>query len=175
MFTRRVITLSIMLLFATVALTGCTPVEEQDTVSALEAALKSLMQNRALVEQFGRDIKTSVDPTDPHYADLMESYEEARDSYNHFLDVVELEVAARHPKTELEPSVKAAQDATASFLAEATRTLKPHSTLRGEAFQRAIVIPDNLAIQLRRLPKSDRREIISRFSEPVRVRAWGQL
>jgi hypothetical protein len=175
MISLRKFTLGAIVAVALLSITGCTPTEEQDSVTALQAALSSLMQNRSLVEQFGRDIKSSVDPTDPSYSQLMESYESARDSYNHFLDTVELEVAAHHSNAELAPSAKDAQNATTSFLASATRALQPNSDLRGIAFRRAIVIPENLTTALRCLPKRDRRELISRFGDQVRVRSWGQL
>jgi len=144
-------------------------------IGALQAALTSLVQNKSLAEQFVRDVKTSVDPTDPVYQQVMESYEEARDSYNNFLNSVELAAKTNQSKPDLSESAESAQNATADFLESATKTLRPNANTRGIAFRRAIVLPEGLPKDLSELPKKSRQDVINHFDREVRWRSWRQL
>ena len=92
---RNLLALALALLMLP-TITGCTPTEESETISGLQTALSDLTQNRSLTEQFVRDVKASVDPGDPAYVQAMESYQDARDSYNRYLDNVE---SGRKPET----------------------------------------------------------------------------
>jgi hypothetical protein len=130
------------------------------------------------MEQYGRDVKTSVDPSDPSYSDLMQSYEEARDEYNHYLDEVESDVTthhSHHSTAALAPAVRKAQDATSQFLAHATRTLDPNSGIRGVEFRKAVIFPQSLTRDLHHVPETYRQDLISTFDEQVRMRSWGRL
>lgn len=154
---------------------GCTPTEETNTLAALQSALSTLVANRTLSEQFVRDVKTSVDPTDPAYQQAMESYEEARDSYNHFLDTVEDGAAkGKHTRQQMQLDLDA-QNSAAGFLQDATRALKPSMNTRGIDFRRAIQIPANLAANLHRLPRHQRGALVEQFDNQVRWRSWGQM
>jgi len=165
----------ICLALALTTLTGCTPDQASETLTALQNGLTALSENRSLAEQFVRDIKTNVDPKDPAYREAMESYEEARDSYNQFLDNVELASKSSHPSTNLFPVMEEAQNSTADFLEGATRILKPEANTRRVHFNRAVVLPDNLAEHLHQLPKHDREVLVDKFDKQVRWRSWRQL
>lgn len=168
-------TLLVAIAFSFVELVGCTPAEKQEITSDLQTALADLTQNRALMEQFGRDVKSSVDPTDPTYSNLMQSYEEARDEYNHYLDQVELAASTHNSSDALIPSIQRAQEASTQFLSGATRTLAPNSNVRGLAFRKAVVFPESLTRDLNLVPKRMRRNLINTFDDQVRMRSWGKL
>jgi hypothetical protein len=156
-------------------MSGCTPLEEEQTLTDVQAALSQLTQNRAMAEQFGRDIKTNVSPSTTTYADLMESYEEARDSYNHFLNAVESDGMGRASQDVVTPSMTDAQNATYDFIEAASKTLNPGGDVRGVSIRRAIKMPVNLPAQLQRIPKAERRRLVKQFGEQVQWRSWGQL
>lgn len=168
--------LGLGILATTTMVTGCTSKEVNDTLASVETALSDLTQNRALAEQFVRDLKSGLAPSDPNYEDARNSYEDARDAYNRFLDTaedVEKPTSARSLKSsdaELD-----ARNATAEFLADATAALKPDAKTRHIPFARAVAIPENIGQSLRKLPKRERERLISRFDRQVRWRSWGQL
>lgn len=163
------------LLTATFALCGCTPTQESETLTGLQTALTDFTQNRSLTEQFVRDIKSSTDPGDPAYLQAMESYQDARDVYNRYLDALESGKREGTSRSLRSATPLAVQNATADFLADATRALKPSLTTRRVAFQRAIVLPENLPTTLARMPKKARNELIDQFDDQIRWRSWGQL
>jgi hypothetical protein len=163
------------LLTSLVALTGCTPAEETQAITYLQGALTDLSQNRALTEQFVRDIKSTANPDDPSYSQAMDSYEDARDTYNRYLDDVESGVPQDGARSLHHSSPRDVENATADFLQDATRALKPSLNTRKIAFQRAVVVPDNLQATLAKLPKKARRNITEQFDDQVRWRSWGQL
>lgn len=163
------------LLLVATCTSGCTTKEESDTLGALQSALSSLVQNRTLAEQFVRDVKTSMDPTDPSYQQAMETYEEARDSYNRFLDTVESGTKTRNSHLREAQIEVNAQDSTAQFFQDATRALRPSINARAIDFRRAVVIPDHLQKNLRKLPKGARQSLVEQFDGQVRWRAWGQM
>jgi hypothetical protein len=156
-------------------LTGCNPTEESDTISDLQTALSDLTQNRSLTEQFVRDIKSSLDPGDPAYVQAMESYQDARDVYNRYLDSVESGRKQNDERSLRGASPRDVQNATADFLADATRALKPSVNTRKIAFQRAVVIPENLPSNFTSLPKKVRNRIIDNVDDQVRWRSWSQM
>jgi hypothetical protein len=169
----------LLILAAAIALpciTGCNSQDEADTVAVLQSALSDLQQNRALAEQFVRDVKESVPPSDPNYQQALDSYEDARDAYNHYLDVVE-NPQGKHASRSLrsEEAITDARNATAEFLADATTALRPSVSTRHIQFQRAVVIPDNLQRSLRKMPKGARDYLTDQFDGQVRWRSWGQL
>ena len=177
-FTRKLFSPAVttgIVLALCVFIAGCTPQEKVDTVAALQSALSTLVANRTLAEQFVRDVKSSVSPNDPTYQQAMESYEEARDSYNRFLDSVEYgAVKGQSPRNEMQLGMDA-QDSTAGFLQDATRALKPSMNTRSINFRRAVEIPDGLASDLHRLPRRARGALVQRFDDQVRWRSWGQM
>jgi hypothetical protein len=156
-------------------ITGCTPEEEQKTVAALQSGLSSLVQNRTLAEQFVRDVKASVGPNEPGYQQAMESYNEARDSYNHFLDVAESAAKEGHISSRQAQLAVDAQDSTADFFQDATRALKPALSTRGVDFRRAVIIPEDLQRSLGKLPKRDRQSLVDQVDKQVRWRSWDEV
>ena len=154
---------------------GCTPAEETAIITQLQTALNSLQQNRALTEQFVRDIKATVSPADPGYVQAMESYQDARESYDHFLDGVETNGRSMTTRSMRLSGPTEVRNAAADFLADATSVLKPDVNTRRIPFQRAIVIPDDLQAALQKLPKHSREKLINQFDDQIRWRSWGQL
>src|ERR1700693_5339964 len=74
-------------------LTGCSEAEVQAVTSGVTGALTALEGNKALAEQFVRDVKTHMPSADPQYESIMETYGQARDDYNKYLS--QIEAAAR--------------------------------------------------------------------------------
>ena len=175
MLLRRKIFHQLLTLSISLCLVGCTPTEKAELVAQLQTALNGLEQNRSLTEQFVRDIKATVDPADPGYVQAMESYQDARDSYNHFLDGVETNGRALTERSLRQADPMEVRNVTADFLADATSVLKPSLNTRRIPFQRAIVIPQELQGTLQKLPKKARDRLIDKFDDQVRWRSWGQL
>ncbi len=165
----------LLLLGSSICLAGCTPSEEVQTITDLQAALSALTQNRSLTEQFVRDVKSSADPGDPAYVQAMESYQDARDVYNRYLDAVESGGKRDSDRSLRHSSPRDVQNATADFLADATRVLKPSANTRKISFQRAVMVPDNLEGSLAKLPKKARQKITEEFDDQVRWRSWSQM
>ena len=155
---------------------GCSAKDESETVAVLQSALSDLTQNRSLAEQFVRDVKASVPPADPNYQQALDSYEDARDAYNHYLDTVE-NPSGKGSSRSLRSveAITGARNATAEFLADATTALRPDVATRRIQFQRAVVIPDDLQRSLKKLPKTARDYLTDQFDGQVRWRSWGQL
>jgi len=154
---------------------GCTPAEEQEALTQMQTALSNLEQNRSLTEQFVRDIKATVDPSDPGYLQAIQSYEDAREAYDHYLDAVETNGKALTSRSLRIYGPNEVRNATADFLADATAVLKPSVNTRRIPFQRAIVVPDDLQANLHKIPKKVRDKMIDGFDTQVRWRTWGQL
>ena len=95
-----------------------------ESVAALQAALSSLQANRALTEQFVRDVKAGIDPSDPAYAETMESYQTARELYDRYLDGIEDGEKASHSRSLRHVTPVDVQNAAADFLADADNGLE---------------------------------------------------
>lgn len=160
---------------STLLVCGCTGTQEAETVTALQNALTNLVQNRSLTEQFVRDVKSSTDPSDPAYVEAMESYQDARDLYNRYLDAVESGTPVEKDRSLRHASPRDVENVTADFLSEATRALKPSVDTRRVAFQRAVMLPENLQTTLSKLPKKAREHLINQFDDQVRWRSWSQM
>jgi hypothetical protein len=167
--------LNLIIMVFAASLTGCTSTEVSDSIAALQAALASLQANRALTEQFVRDVKASIDPGDPAYAQVMDSYQTARETYDRFLDGVEDGGKTTYSRSLRHVAPIDVQNAAADFLADATSALKPNLNTRRIPFQRAVVVPTDLGPALKRLPKKAREHIIDQFDQQVRWRQWAQL
>lgn len=163
-------------LIATPLTTGCNSKDEAATVAILQSALSNLNQNRSLVESFVRDVKENDSPDDPNYQQALDSYENARDAYNHYLDVIENPEDKNSTRSmRSQEAISDARNTTAQFLADATAALRPNVSTRSIQFQRAVVIPDDLQAALQKLPKKARAYLTDRFDSQVRWRSWGQL
>lgn len=157
-------------------MSGCNAKDEAATIAIMQNALSDLTQNRSLVEQFVRDVKSSVPPSDQNYQQALNSYDDARDAYNHYLDTIE-NPSGKNSSRSLRSveAEEAARSASAEFLADATTALKPTVATRHIEFQRAIVLPDDLQHALKTLPKNQRDYLTDRFDSEVRWKPWGQL
>jgi hypothetical protein len=173
--TRRRILIVPVIAVACVWVTGCTQTEESEVLSAVQGAVDSLAQNRALIEQFGRDIQSQVDKQDQQYPELMEQYEEARDAYNQYLDVAEQSAVDGVQKGDLDRSARVVRNTSAKFMENATRALAPNMNVRGIAVRNAIDLPPGVAEALKKIPKKQRKAIIHKYVENLRVRSWGNL
>ncbi len=155
---------------------GCTSKEESDTISLIQNALSDLSQTRAMSEQFVRDVKSNVSPVDPNYERIQESYDNARDANNHFLDTIEgAEKTDNSRSLRTSDAMINARNATADFLADATSALRPSAQTRHIPFAQAVEIPDDIPRSLRKLRKSDRAVLIDRIDRQVRWRSWSNL
>lgn len=162
----------IVVLLSFTIITAC---DSAEAISALSSAAHELAANRSLAEQYVRDIKASVDTNDPAYGEMMESYQQARNTYNHFLDLIKLAAKQEKPSKEsLKMTAEEARSSAVEFVAGATRSLAPTLATRNVRFEKAIVIPQSLPECLYRIPKKYREEAINQLDE-VRWRAWGQL
>lgn len=155
--------------------TGCNGKDEAATVAILQTALSQLTQNRSLVEQFVRDVKSSVPPSDPRYQQVLDSYDNARDAYNHYLDTIENDNTHSSRSMRSVEAADTARSTAAEFLADATTALRPTAATRHIEFRRAIVLPEKLQGTLKRLSRGQRDYLTDRFDSEVRWRSWGQL
>jgi hypothetical protein len=171
---RRLLIVPVMAV-ACVWATGCTQTEETEVLSAVQGAVDSLSQNRALIEQFGRDIQSQVDKQDQQYPELMEQYEEARDAYNQYLDVTEQSAVGGAQKGDLDRSVRVVRNTSARFIESATRALAPNMNVRGIAVRNAIDLPPDVAEALKKIPMKQRKAIVHKYVENLQVRSWGNL
>lgn len=154
---------------------GCTPAQESEAAADLQIALSNLVQNRALTEQFVRDVKATGDSADPAYSQAVESYQNARETYDRFLDTVEMGKQAKNNRSLRGATATDVENASADFLADATAVLRPRANTRRIPFQRAVILPENLIAQFSRLPKRARDKIIDRFDDQVRWKTWSQI
>jgi len=177
MITRRKIIRSTALtaMLSLFVLIGCTPAEEEEAITDAQTALTDLSADRSLTEQFVRDLKANCDSESPACAQAMSSYEDARDTYNRYLDDVENGNVPQGERSLHHSSPRDVENAATDFLSDATRALKPSVNTRQVAFQRAVIIPNNLQYSLSKLPKKARRNIVEQFDDQVRWRSWEQL
>jgi hypothetical protein len=143
-------------------------------LAAVDTALNDLVQNKNLAEQFVRDLKMTVEPSDPTYQRLVQDYEAARACYDDYLDSVKSPVT-RQNQIDLNQLSEDAKSSAADFLEQATRSLRPTINTRRIHFQRAIVLPEDLTQVLQKFPKNRRNQLIRQFETQVRWRSWRQL
>ena len=173
--TRSIAVSALLISILSVTLLGCTPQEQADAQVFLQQTLSNLVQNRALTEQFVRDVKTNVDPSNPGYLETMQSYQEARETYNRYLDEAESGDKVPHTRQLRGRTAVDVQNRTADFIADATAVLKPGLNTRKIPFQRAVIVPDNLAASIRKLPKHARERLIDDLDPQVRWRSWSEF
>lgn len=161
--------------FSILPLCGCTPAEEAQAITDAQTALTDLTADRTLTEQFVRDLKSNCNAKDSACDQAMDSYEEARDTYNRYLDDVENGVHEDGSRSLHHSSPRDVENAAADFLADATHALTPNVNTRKLNFQRAVIIPSNLDHSLSKLPKRARKNITEQFDDQVRWRSWGEL
>lgn len=155
---------------------SCSPGTLQTASQAIED-LNTLVQNRTLAEQFVRDIKANVDPSEPVYSKLLESYDQARDSNSRFLDEIEAPGShrARAIRSRFDTAKQRAEESMAAFLDSATRTLRPTASMRSAELKRVAALPDNVATILQTVPKTQRAKYIRKFDSSVRWHTWNEL
>jgi hypothetical protein len=167
--------LAVMLLLPLPILTGCTPTQETDTATLLQSALSDFTQNRSLAEQCVRDVKSRLDPSDPGYQQVMESYQDARESYNQYLDAVESGQKHQSSRSLRQTSPSAVEGTASDFIADVSRALRPTEVRSRGEFARSVVVPDNLQSAVSKLPKSVRNRLVDKFDGQIRWRSWNQL
>jgi hypothetical protein len=162
---------TIIIVTSSVFATACNTAAD---IADLQDAIDTYVQNKSLAEQFVRDLKTSLSPSDPALPQIMQSYYDARDSYNHFLD--EAEAAAKNRShSNLSEAVQDAEDNSTQFLEAATRALRPTLNTRSISFARGIVIPTSLPKDLNRLSPKLRDRAIDKLDHQIRWRSWRDL
>ena len=164
-----------LIVAACISLSGCTAEQEDDTLLALQGALSSLTQNRAIIEQFGRDIQSQVDKQDQQYPELMEQYEESRDAYNQYLEATKQRALGNAQDDDVDRAARAVRDTSSHFIESASRTLSPNTNLRGMAIRNAVDLPPGLSEVLTKIPKKARKMVIEKYMQNLRVRSWGTL
>lgn len=145
-----------------------------NTAAALNA-LDMLVQNKDIAQQGVRDVKRSVDPNDPVYIKTMYKYDDARDIYNHLLDV--LESAARDGRTpsQLAPLVNEMREASSAFLSTAAQAVQPSIDVRSLDLDRAIQVPPHCTRSMRQVPSKLRDSVIQEIDKQVRWKSWREL
>ena len=156
-------------------LLGCPAGEETEIVSTLQSALSALTQNRALTEQFVRDVKANIPPGDPTYVQTMEAYQDAREANNRYLDAAESGVVPSGERSLHSSSPREVVAATSDFLERATNSLRPSLNTRDIPYQRAIIVPDNLQTIIAKLPKKARITLTDNVDPQIRWRTWSQI
>lgn len=157
------------------ALIGCPSAVTAEAQVLLQQGLSALTQNREIVEQSVSDVKSALSPSDPRYLDAMESYGEAKESYDRFLESVESGDKTPHTRSVRGRTATDVQDKTIAFLKDASRALAPNANTRKIPYERAVIVPDGLSAQVNRLPKRVREQLLDEFDRDVRWRRWGDL
>lgn len=156
--------------------TGCSPSENHAASQAM-SLLNTFIQNKTLAEQFVRDIKADVDPSEPVYSKLLESYDEAKSSYDRLLD--ELEAPGSHHGRSIRPRLdgakRKAEESMATFLDTAAHTLRPTVSFRSAELKTVAALPDDLAVVLESVPKAERARYAHDLDSAVRWRSWNEL
>jgi hypothetical protein len=163
-------------LISTLNTSSCSPGALKAASQAMED-LNTFVQNKTLAEQFVRDIKASVDPSEPVYARLLESYNTAKNANNRLLDEIEAPGSsrARAIRFRLDTAKRNAEQSLAAFLDSATRTLRPAVSLRNADLKRVTARPDNLVTAMQSVPKAEKAKYVHKFDSSVRWSAWNAL
>jgi hypothetical protein len=150
---------------------GCS----QADIQAVSNAITTLENNKALAEQFVKDVKKTVDPQDPQYRAIMGQYEDARDAYNDYISHLD-QAAQQGPVRTVPPqSADKVKGAATEFISAAARGLDPTNRNRGLDLDKAITIPPNLEPSVRKLSSQARKIISDEFRDSIRWKAWSQL
>jgi hypothetical protein len=167
------ISASLAILMSSLGTSSCSP----ETLNSAMQDLNTLVQNKTLAEQFVRDIKASVDPSEPIYAKLLESYDQAKDCNSRFLDAIEGSGSyrSRAIRSSLEMAKRNAEESMVAFLDSATRTLRPTVSMRSTDLRRIAALPENFPMILRNVPQSTRAKYVRKFDSSVRWRSWTDL
>jgi hypothetical protein len=144
-------------------------------IQAVSDAVSVLQQNKALAEQFVKDVKGAYDAEDPQYRSLMEQYEDARDAYNGYIAQIDPATSSGRSLANSESSADNAQQSAVNFISAATRSLDRNNSYRGVSLDRAIRIPNNLPADFKNLPGSARKLLSDRLRDDVRWKSWSQL
>jgi hypothetical protein len=144
-------------------------------IQAVSNAVSALETNKALAEQFVRDVKGAYDPADPQYRSIMSQYEQSRDTYNEYISQVEAAARTGRRLTVPEESDDMVKKSAVRFISSATRSLDPKYSDRGLSLDRAITIPNNLMLSLTKLPTSARRLLSDGLRRELRWNSWSQL
>ncbi len=144
-------------------------------IQAVSDAVSVLQQNKALAEQFVKDVKGAYDAGDPQYRSLMEQYEDARDAYNGYIAQIDPATSSGRSLANSESSADNAQQSAVNFISAATRSLDRNNSYRGVSLDRAIRIPNNLPADFKNLPGSARKLLSDRLRDDVRWKSWSQL
>jgi hypothetical protein len=163
--------LGILSTLCIVILASC---DSTGALMTISSTLDKLLDNKSLSEQFVRDIKATIDSSDPLYQHLMTEYEDSRDAYNRVLDSVETAALVNHPSASEDVEEEAVQR-SADFFADATRSLRPEIDARRIAFDKVISLPRGLSSSLSKIPNRNRATLLTQMDKQVRWRSWSKL
>jgi hypothetical protein len=163
-------TMSILLLL----LVGCSQAQVQAVASAVTDGLAALEANKAISEQFVREIKQKMPAVDPRYETIMKSYEQARDGYNTYLAEIETTARTGQRFSLTNEAVDGVADSTTEFISNAAKGLDPIGT-KALQFRRAVILPLKLVTSVRTLPSGTRGAIADRVGADLHWKSWSQL
>ena len=143
-------------------------------IQAASTALTALTQNKALTEQFVRDIKTTFEPGDIQYRTVMGLYELSRDDDNNYISTIETSDRSGRSVVMPEESLAQVKERTTAFISAAARALDEVGS-RTIQFDKAIVIPPNMPSVVRKLSRETRSLVSDRISADLRLKTWSQI
>lgn len=167
------ISASLAIFLSSLDTSSCSP----ETLNTAMQDLNTLVQNKTLAEQFVRDIKASVDPSEPIYAKLLESYDQARGCNGRFLDEIEApgSYRIRGIRSSIDMAKRNAEESMLAFLDNAAHTLRPTVSMRSTELRRIVALPDNFPLVLRNIPQRTKAKYVHKFDSSVRWRSWSEL
>lgn len=159
--------------FVTFVLGACSPAEMQISDQVADA-LTALNKNKAVSEQFVKDVKSHVDATDPQYEPIMGRYEDARDLYNEYISEIQSSIKSAGSDFPSSESIELINRAGTAFIAAAARGIDPSVSSRRLDFDRAIVCP-SLGKSTAKLSRDARTLLADRVIAGMRWKPWSQL
>jgi len=144
-------------------------------IQAATDVIDALSQNKALVEQFVKDVKLNFQPTDTKYKKLSRLYDDSRDMYNDYVSTLQATATAKTGRavTVSGKTLADVKERTTQFILEAARALDVDGT-RQLSMNNAIVLPTNLD-SLSRLSRDARSIVSEKVGPGLRLKAWSQI
>lgn len=170
-FTRTA--LSIVVVSICLCLCSCEEKNVQLALNVLTAALTAMKDQKALVEQFGRDIKATFKPTDAAYARAQNDYSVARSVNQKYLTALRLSQVVKGIH-DLSTIATQSRSATAQFISTSTRLLSPSAIVNTVDFTRLTYAPDDLHSKLASLPESQYQRV-SELVDQLQWAPWDAL
>ena len=148
---------------------GC-DVNDAKVVNAFADAFGAILSDKKLVEQMVTDVKNSaISPK--AYSTIETDYNNARASYNTYLDAIRVAVVNGQATTDLSLLTKPVKANCQKFLSRGASTIDQRSQVPTVECSP----PGNLHTLLTKLPKKDRLEAIDRLTDQLRWGEWQDI